>query len=121
MCAAPLQVGTSVVQLGRNAAANGNGFGSGRYDLSGGILATAFIRYGQVVSGAGVIDTNPSTCEARAGSSLARSRSFNTAATNTFNFTGGTLTANTIGIPITNNERHSQSRCRQFCRQCRGH
>src|SRR4030095_9902352 len=32
-------VGTSVVQLGRNAAANGNGFGSGRYDLSGGILA----------------------------------------------------------------------------------
>ena len=98
-------VGTSVVQLGRNsnAAGNGNGIGSGRYDLSGGILATAFIRYGQVVSGAGVIDTNTFTLRGAGRLITGTIEIFNTAATNSFNFTGGVLTANTIGIPITNN------------------
>jgi hypothetical protein len=96
-------VGTSVVQLGRNAAATGNGFGSGRYDLSGGILVTAFIRYGQVVSGAGVIDTNTFNLRGTGRLITGTIEIFNTAATNTFDLTGGTLTANTIGIPITNN------------------
>lgn len=95
-------VGTSVVQLGRNAATTGNGFGSGRYDLSGGILATAFIRYGQVVSGAGVIDTNTFNLRGAGRLITGTIEIFNTAATNSFNFSGGVLTANTIGIPITN-------------------
>jgi hypothetical protein len=95
-------VGTSIVQLGRNALSNGSGFGSGRYDLSGGILATNFIRYGLVVSGAGVIDTNTFTLRG-SGRLITRTiEILNTAATNTFNFSGGVLTANTIGIPITN-------------------
>jgi hypothetical protein len=80
-------VGTSVVQLGRNAATTGNGFGSGRYDLSGGILATAFIRYGQVVSGAGVIDTNTFNLRGAGRLITGTIEIFNTAATNSFNFT----------------------------------
>ena len=89
--------GTAFVQLGRNATTT---IGNGTYNLSGGALAAPNIKFGQAVGIAG--STNAFNLSNN-GDLLTNTISvINTAATNTFSFTGGTLTANSIGLPINN-------------------
>jgi hypothetical protein len=89
---------TAMVQLGRNAAA---GIGSGTYNLSAGSLTVANVKFGQAV---GVATSTNIFNLSGAGTLLTTAVSVpNTAATNTFNFTGGTLTANSFALPLANN------------------
>lgn len=93
----------SVIQLGRNSATFP---ASGTYTLSGGTAAARNFQFGRLeqttiagtstnvfnLQGTGVLITN--------GVSIQNASSN---ATNTFNFTGGTLVANSISLPLTNN------------------
>jgi hypothetical protein len=88
---------TGFVQLGRNVATT---VGNGTYNLSGGTLATPLIKYGQAVGIAG--STNAFNLKGT-GTLITNAISIlNTAAANTFTFTGGTLTASSIPFPLNN-------------------
>jgi hypothetical protein len=89
--------GTAYVQLGRNATTT---IGNGTYNLSGGALAAPNVKFGQAVGIAGSTNTFNLSKD---GDLLTNTITvLNTAAANTFTFTGGTLTANSIGLPINN-------------------
>jgi hypothetical protein len=92
---------TSQVNLGRNAANAGS---NGTYTLSGGDLTVAALRYGNAVQTSGAPSVNTFNLQ---GTGLLRVDSINVintgTATNTFNFTGGTLTANTVNLPLLTN------------------
>jgi hypothetical protein len=88
------------VNLGRGAAtANG----SGSYTLSGGDLTVALLRYGQAVTTSGPASTNTFNLQGTGKLTVRDILIVNTAATNSFNFTGGTLTATNVLMPLTNN------------------
>lgn len=92
---------TTVVQLGRQTTGNA----SGSYTLSGGDLTVANFQFGRQAQ----TSTNPSTNtltltgsgKLTTGTISIGNTSAN--ATNTFNFTGGTLTANNVNLPLVNN------------------
>lgn len=91
----------SRIQLGRNAL-SGTTFTSGTYNLSGGSATAALFQFGHAAqtSGSSVNTLNLSgTGEIRTGTIEFLNT---TTATNNFNFTGGKLSANTVGMPITN-------------------
>jgi hypothetical protein len=90
--------GAAIVQLGRNVAATP---ASGSYTLSGGKLAVANFRFGNAVGTTGV-SNNTLTLSGTGELIVKEFTIINTAANNVFNFTGGTLRAQTIGFPITN-------------------
>jgi hypothetical protein len=90
----------AILQLGRNTATVG---ASGTFTLSGGATASTRVLFGQAVQTSGVASVNTFNLEGT-GTLLTNEITVNnTAATNTFNFTGGTLTARAINIPLTNN------------------
>jgi len=90
--------GTAVTQIGRNTATIP---ASGTYNLSGGILLTPRLQFGNAVGGAGSINVFNLT---DTGMLICNSISVtNTSAFNAFNFTGGTLVANGLGITLVNN------------------
>ncbi|MHA3770630.1 hypothetical protein ACXR0O_03720 [Verrucomicrobiota bacterium sgz303538] len=89
-----------VINLGRNVAASG---GSGTVTLSGGTIAVAKVQFGNAVQTSGDPSTNVFNLQG-SGRLLTDSISIvNTAAANSFNFTGGTLVAESIGLSLTNN------------------
>jgi fibronectin-binding autotransporter adhesin len=90
--------GTAVVQLGRNVAA---GTGNGTYLLSGGTLTAFNTQFGNAAGIAG--STNTFTLSGTGKLITNNISILNTAATNTFNFIGGTLNANNVSIPLVNN------------------
>jgi hypothetical protein len=91
--------GVSLIQLGRNVAA---GTSSGAYTLSGGDLTGGRLQFGNAVSTpAGSVNTF--NLQGTGQLTVGDISFVNTNATNTFNFTGGTLTTNTVNIPLTNN------------------
>jgi hypothetical protein len=102
--------GTGFIQLGRNAvnATTGTGSGSGTYTLSGGDLTAARLLFGAVDSTNGRVRGGPNTFNLQ-GSGVNAGRLvtgeisiLDPGATNTFNFTGGTLQTNTVNISLTN-------------------
>ena len=84
-------------QVGRNTATVAAG---GTYDLSGGSLTAPSFFFGQTNGPAGNNTLNLSGTGALVTQTVAVR---NANATNTFNFTGGTLTANSVEMPLTNN------------------
>ncbi len=91
----------SRIQLGRNAL-NNTSYTSGTYNLSGGSATAALFQFGHAAqtSGSSVNTLNLSgTGELRTGTIEFLNT---TTATNIFNFTGGSLSANTVSIPVTN-------------------
>lgn len=89
--------GTSQINLGRNVASSKS---SGAYTLSGGSVTTASLRYGNA-AGSAASSTNIFRLQ---GGSLTVSNIavINTAAENSFIFSGGTLTALSVGMSLTN-------------------
>jgi Dockerin type I domain len=91
--------GTGIIQLGRNAT---TAAGSGSSTLSGGEAAAARVLFGSAVATpAGSVNTL--NLQGTGQLTTGEVSVINTNATNTFNFTGGTLTATTVNIPVTNN------------------
>jgi len=88
----------SLVQLGRNVA---TGTGSGTYNLSGGTLAAQNLQFGNAVGIAGSV--NDFNLQGSGRLLVGTISIVNTAAANSFDFTGGTLSAATVGIPLVNN------------------
>jgi hypothetical protein len=89
-----------VIQLGRNIAAT-PGFGT--FTLSGGTAAASLFKFGETNQTSGEKAVNTFTLQGT-GTLLTGTMSINNpAANNTFNFLGGSLTATTISLPITNN------------------
>jgi hypothetical protein len=94
--------GTGQVNLARNTAALG---ATGTYTLSGGDLTAAQLRYGNAVQTSGNASSATFNLQGTGVFTTGTISVINTAAnaTNAFNFTGGTLTTNTVNIPLTNN------------------
>jgi hypothetical protein len=88
----------AVVQLGRNTTTT---FGSGTYNLSGGLLMVAQVQFGNAVDNTG-LSTNNFNLQGTGRLVTGTVSTPNTAAANAFRFTGGTLTANSIGLSLTN-------------------
>jgi hypothetical protein len=89
----------AVLQLGRNTAAIG---ASGSYELSGGTAAVNLLQFGNVVQTSGTPGTSVFTLSGT-GTLLANTISIgNTAATSSFNFLGGSLSATTVNISLSN-------------------
>ena len=97
--------GTGQLNLGRNGAvAAGNpGTSSGAYTLSGGDFTAAQLRYGNNAAGAATGSTNAFNLQGTGTLVVGAISIVNANALNSFNFTGGTLKATTVGIPINNN------------------
>jgi len=89
--------GTAFVQLGRNATTT---IGNGAYNLSGGTLAAPLVKFGNAVGIAG--STNTFTLSGTGKLLTTDISVINTAATNTFNMTGGPLVARNIALPLSN-------------------
>jgi hypothetical protein len=90
----------SVIQLGRNTAAVG---ASGTFTLSSGIVGSTNVQFGNAVQTSGVASANEFNLQGT-GRLLTDSITIvNTAATNTFKFTGGRLTVAHAGLPLMNN------------------
>jgi hypothetical protein len=91
----------SIIQLGRNAL-NNTSYTSGTYNLSGGSATAALFRFGHAAqtSGSSLNTFNLSGTGALRTGTIEFLNT--TTATNIFNFTGGTLSANTVSIPVTN-------------------
>ena len=94
----PANAATSLIQLGRNAA---GGPGTGTFTLSGGTAVSGLFQFGNAVG----LATSTNTFNLQGtGTLLTGTISIiNIAATNNFNFVGGSLTATTVAIPLTNN------------------
>jgi len=90
----------AILQLGRNVAAAG---GSGTFTLSGGLTASTRVLFGNAVQTSGLASANTFNLQGSGTLLTNEITIINTAATNAFNFTGGTLAARAINIPITNN------------------
>jgi hypothetical protein len=89
----------AVIQLGRNTAAIG---ASGAFNLSGGTAAANILQFGNVSQTSGTPGTNVFTLFGT-GTLLAGSITIgNPAANNAFNFVGGSLSATTVNIPLSN-------------------
>jgi hypothetical protein len=97
--------GTGQLNLGRNGAVGPTnpGTSSGTYTLSGGDFTAALLRYGNNAAGAATGSTNIFNLQGTGKLVVGTISIINTNAANSFNFTGGTLEATTIGLPITNN------------------
>lgn len=91
---------SGLTQLGRNVAAS-SGFGT--YRLSGGTLATSRLQFGNAISTNATISTNTFELSTNGVLMVGSISNINTAAVNSFNFTGGTLTVMACAIPLTNN------------------
>ncbi|HEX2747033.1 MAG TPA: hypothetical protein VHM91_03460 [Verrucomicrobiales bacterium] len=87
----------SLLNLGRSSSAPNAA--SGTYNLSGGSVTVATLTYGNVVFAGG---TNTFTLSGTGSLTAGTISVTNTGATNVFNFTGGTLAASAINIPLTN-------------------
>lgn len=97
-------VDRSVIQLGRN---SGSVAASGTYTLSGGTAAARVLQFGNVVQTSNLETTTSTNTFNLLGNGTLMTNEIivgNTApnASNVFNFTGGTLSANTIGLPLIN-------------------
>jgi hypothetical protein len=88
----------TVIQLGRNVAA---GTGNGTFTLSGGTAAASLFQFGNAVGIAG--STNTFSLQGTGTLLTGTISIINTTATNSFNFLGGSLSATTVNIPLTNN------------------
>jgi hypothetical protein len=90
----------SVIQLGRNSA---TAPASGSYTLSGGIAAARSFDFGRQAQTSGTLSSVNTFNLQGTGTLITNGvRVQNTAAVNTFNFTGGTLVADSIGLSLTN-------------------
>jgi hypothetical protein len=89
---------TTVIQLGRNVT---TGTGNGTFTLSGGTAAASLFQFGNAVGIAG--STNTFNLQGTGTLLVGTISVINTAATNSFNFLGGSLSATTVNIPLTNN------------------
>ena len=90
---------TAVLQLGRNTASIG---ASGSYAISGGTVAVNNLQFGNAVQTSGTPGTSVFSLSGT-GTVLTNTVSIvNTAATNTFNFVGGSLSATNVNIPLNN-------------------
>ncbi|MEO6036753.1 MAG: PEP-CTERM sorting domain-containing protein [Verrucomicrobiota bacterium] len=96
--------GNSQVNLGRNGVvgASNPGKASGQYTLSGGDLTVVSLRYGNAV-GAATGSVNTFNLQGTGSLTVSNISIINTAAANTFNFSGGTLTATSSGMSLANN------------------
>jgi hypothetical protein len=90
---------TAVIQLGRNTATIG---ASGSFDLSGGTAAANLLQFGNAVQTGGTPGTNIFTLSGTGTLLTSTISIINTAATNTFSFLGGSLSATTVNIPLSN-------------------
>jgi hypothetical protein len=88
----------AVIQLGRNTATSS---GSGTFTLGGGTAAASLFQFGNAVGLAS--STNVFTLQGTGTLLTGTISILNTAANNTFNFAGGTLSATNINIPLINN------------------
>ncbi|MDQ6632682.1 MAG: PEP-CTERM sorting domain-containing protein [Verrucomicrobiota bacterium] len=99
--------GNAQVNLGRNGAFStittppNPGKSSGQYTLSAGDLTVASIRYGNAIGAVGA-STNVFNLQGTGLLTVSNIIVINTNAANSFNFSGGTLTALSIGMSLTN-------------------
>lgn len=92
----------SRIQLGRNAL-NLTSYTSGTYNFSGGSATAALFHFGHAAQSTGS-SINTFNLSGTGLLQIAEIEFLNTTtSTNQFNFTGGTLAANTVKIPVTNN------------------